>query len=404
MYYKKNNLFIEKIRTQSITKKVSTPFYCYSYNQLKTNILSFKKNFSNINPLICFSVKSNNNLQILKVIKNFGLGADVVSKGELLRVLKAGINPNKIVFSGVGKTTSEIDFAIQKKILLINAESENELKNIQKIAKKKNKIVNVGLRLNPNIDARTLKKISTGRDEDKFGISKKILIKLINNYKNSSHINIKCLSVHIGSQILDHRPYLKMINVLNNLIIESQHKFDYIDLGGGMGIDYNLSSKKLNYKKYKFAVKKLLNKHKVKIIFEPGRSIIGDTAALITKVIYIKSTSRKNFVIMDAAMNDFMRPALYGSFHRIIPAKKSKIIKKKIHDFVGPICETTDRFLSLKKYQKIKENDILAICDVGAYGIVLASNYNLRTKPSEVLVKNSNFKIISKKENISKLV
>ena len=329
MYYKKNNLFIEKIRTQSITKKVSTPFYCYSYNQLKTNILSFKKNFSNINPLICFSVKSNNNLQILKVIKNFGLGADVVSKGELLRVLKAGINPNKIVFSGVGKTTSEIDFAIQKKILLINAESENELKNIQKIAKKKNKIVNVGLRLNPNIDARTLKKISTGRDEDKFGISKKILIKLINNYKNSSHINIKCLSVHIGSQILDHRPYLKMINVLNNLIIESQHKFDYIDLGGGMGIDYNLSSKKLNYKKYKFAVKKLLNKHKVKIIFEPGRSIIGDTAALITKVIYIKSTSRKNFVIMDAAMNDFMRPALYGSFHRIIPAKKSKIIKKK---------------------------------------------------------------------------
>ncbi len=404
MYYKKNNLFIEKIRTQSITKKVSTPFYCYSYNQLKTNILSFKKNFSNINPLICFSVKSNNNLQILKVIKNFGLGADVVSKGELLRVLKAGINPNKIVFSGVGKTTSEIDFAIQKKILLINAESENELKNIQKIAKKKNKIVNVGLRLNPNIDARTLKKISTGRDEDKFGISKNILIKLINNYKNSSHINIKCLSVHIGSQILDHRPYLKMINVLNNLIIESQHKFDYIDLGGGMGIDYNLSSKKLNYKKYKFAVKKLLNKHKVKIIFEPGRSIIGDTAALITKVIYIKSTSRKNFVIMDAAMNDFMRPALYGSFHRIIPAKKSKIIKKKIHDFVGPICETTDRFLSLKKYQKIKENDILAICDVGAYGIVLASNYNLRTKPSEVLVKNSNFKIISKKENISKLV
>ncbi len=404
MFYRNNNLYIEKINAQSISKQIETPFYCYSYDKLKNNIYKFKNDFNDINPLICFSVKSNNNLSILKVIKSFGLGADVVSKGELLRALKAGINPNKIVFSGVGKTADEINFAVQKKILLINAESENELKIIKKIAKTKNKIIDVGLRLNPNIDAKTLKKISTGRNEDKFGISEKDLIKLLNKYKNLSNVNIKCLSVHIGSQILDHRPYSKMINVIDNIINKTKYNFEYIDLGGGMGIDYNLDGKNLDYRKYTKVIKKFLKRHKVKIIFEPGRSIIGNTAALVTKVIYVKTSKRKNFVILDSGMSDFMRPALYGSAHRIIPIKKNKTIVKKIHDFVGPICETTDKFLSLNKYQKIKENDFLAICDVGAYGIVLSSNYNLRLKPAEVMVNNSNFKIISKKENIKKLV
>ena len=404
MYYKQNNLFVEKVNARSISNRINTPFYCYSVDKLKNNIKEFKKNFSSINPLICFSVKSNNNLNILKIIKNFGLGADVVSKGELLRVLKAGIKPNKIVFSGVGKTVEEIDFAIQKKILLINAESENEIKVIQKISKKKNKKVNIGLRLNPNIDAKTLKKISTGRNEDKFGISEYDFVKLINKYRYSSNIKIKCLSVHIGSQILNYKPYVKMISVIDKIISKTKYNFDYIDLGGGMGINYELNSKKLDYKKYKIAIKKFLKKYAVKIIFEPGRSIIGNTAALITKVIYVKSSSKKNFVIVDAAMNDFIRPALYGSSHRIIPLKKNKKVIKKIHDFVGPICETTDKFLTLNKYQKINENDFLAICDVGAYGIVLSSNYNLRTRPSEVLVNKSYFKLISKREKLIKIV
>ncbi len=404
MYYKKNNLYIEKVSTFSLAKKINTPFYCYSFKRLKNNINQFKKNFRGINPLICFSVKSNNNTNILRIIKNFGLGADVVSKGELLRVLKAGIKPHKIVFSGVGKTSDEINFAVQKKILLINAESENEVRIIEKIAKKRRVKINIGLRLNPNIDAKTLKKISTGRNEDKFGISDKVLITLLKKYKKSLYINIKCLSVHIGSQILDPQPYLKMINVIKNVIKKSKYKFDYIDLGGGMGIDYKSSSKKFNYEKYRIAIKSFLKKHNVKIIFEPGRSIIGNTAILITKVIYVKSSLKKNFVILDSSMSDFIRPALYGSSHRIIASKKNKTIIKKEHDFVGPVCETTDRFLSLKKYQKIKENDILAICDVGAYGIVLSSNYNLRTKPAEVLVNRSNFKIISKRENIYKII
>ena len=404
MKYNKHRLFIEKVNAQSIAKKIDTPFYCYSFNKLKTNINNFKKNFNKIDPLICFSVKSNNNLYILRIIKKFGLGADVVSKGELLRALKAGISPNKIVFSGVGKTKEEINFAIDKKILLINAESEDEINVINKIAIKKKKKVNVGLRLNPNIDAKTLKKISTGRNEDKFGVPEKIFLKIIKKFNSSSTINIRCLSVHIGSQILDHKPYLRMIRVIENIIKKSKNKFDYIDLGGGMGIDYGLNSKKLNYKKYSSSIESLLKKYKVKFIFEPGRSIIGDAACLITKVIYVKSSTKKNFIILDSAMNDFMRPALYGSLHRIIPTVKNNKILKKVHDFVGPICETTDRFLTLKKYQQLKENDTLAICDVGAYGIVLASNYNLRPKPAEVLINNSSLKIISKRENINKII
>ena len=178
-----------------------------------------------------------------------------------------------------------------------------------------------------------------------------------------------------------------MIKVINNFINKSKYKFEYIDLGGGMGINYNLNKKVLNYKKYYSEIKKFLKRHRVKIIFEPGRSIIGDTALLITKIIYIKPTNKKNFIILDAAMNDFMRPALYGASHNIIPLKKNRNILNKVHDFVGPVCESTDKFLMLKKYQKLKKNEILAICDVGAYGIVLASNYNLRTKPIEVLVK-----------------
>ena len=404
MEYRNNNLYIEKINVNFLSKKIETPFYCYSFSKLKNNISEFKKNFYEINPLICFSVKSNNNLNILKLIKKFGLGADVVSKGELLRVLKAGINPKKIVFSGVGKTLNEISFAIQKKILLINAESENEVSNIESIAKKKNKKINIGLRLNPNIDAKTLKKISTGRNKDKFGISEKDFIRLLKKYKNSQNINIKCLSVHIGSQILDYKPYLKMMKVIDGIIQKTNFKFEYIDLGGGMGIEYNKDSKKLNYKKYSLIIKKFLKKHKVKIIFEPGRSIVGNAGILISKVIYLKSSENKNFVILDAAMNDFMRPALYGSKHQIVPAKKNRTIIKKIHDFVGPICETTDIFLSVKHYQKIKENDTMVICDVGAYGIVLASNYNLRTKPAEILINKSDIKVISKKENLHKII
>ena len=277
MKYINKKLTVEKISFQKIANKFGTPFYSYSYSKLKENINNFKKSFRSFTPLICFAVKSNTNVNIIREIKKFGLGADVVSIGELMMALKAGINPNKIVFSGVGKTTSEISFAIDKKILLINTESLSEIKEINRIAKSKNKKIRIGVRLNPNTDAKTLSQISTGKKENKFGVNKNTFYEIINYCKNSKNIDLKCLSVHIGSQILDHRPYEIMLKSVSQILNKTNHKFDFIDLGGGMGIVYTDKNKKLNYKKYNTAILKFLQKHKVKIIFEPGRSIIGDT-------------------------------------------------------------------------------------------------------------------------------
>ena len=309
MYYSKNKLFIDKIPVDKIINQVGTPSYCYSYNQLKDNILKFKKSFNKINPLICFAVKANNNTKILSEIGKLGLGADVVSKGELMAALKSKIHPKKIVFSGVGKTYEEIDFAVKNKILLINAESESEIRTILKIAKKINRSVDIGLRLNPNVDAQTIKEITTGKNSNKFGLTDKEVIRLLEYYKNSKYLNIKCLSVHIGSQITSHIPYLKMLKSIQKVIDKSNFRFEYIDLGGGMGINYELKAQILNYKKYSDQIAKFMKKNNSKIIFEPGRSIIGNTGYLLTKIIYIKKTNKINFVILDAGMNDLMRPS-----------------------------------------------------------------------------------------------
>ena len=398
MKYINKKLSIEKVAVENIAKKYKTPTYCYSYRQLKENIKNFKKNFKSFSPLICFSVKSNTNVNLIKEISKLGLGADVVSMGELMIAIKAGIKPKKIVFSGVGKTSNEIDYAIDKNILLINAESKSEIKEIERIAKLKKKKVHVGIRLNPNTDAKTLKQISTGKKENKFGVNEKTFCELVKYCKGSKNIILKCLSVHIGSQILDHRPYEKMLRILDKIINKVNHKFEFIDLGGGMGISYDNNDKKLNYKRYNIAIKKFLKNNKSKIIFEPGRSIIGDTGTLVSKVIYIKKSGRKNFVIINAAMNDFMRPALYGASHKMLPSVKKNTNSKKTYEVVGPICESTDKFTTLKNFQELEENDFIVICDVGAYGMSLSSNYNLRPKPIELLIKGSKIKIIRKRQ------
>ena len=309
MKYLKKKLTIENVKVDYIAKKYGTPTYCYSYSELKKNINNFKNSFRSFSPLICFAVKSNTNVNLIKEIKKFGLGADVVSMGELMMAIKAGINPKKIVFSGVGKTFDEIKYAINKNIFLINAESESEVKQIEKIAKLKKKKIQIGIRLNPNTDAKTLSQISTGKKENKFGVNSKTFITLINNYKNSNHIDLKCLSVHIGSQILDHKPYEKMLKSISKILEKIKYRFEFIDLGGGMGISYDNKQKSLDYKKYRIVIKKFLKNHKSKIIFEPGRCIIGNTGTLISKIIYIKKSGKKNFIILDAAMNDLMRPA-----------------------------------------------------------------------------------------------
>ncbi len=404
MKYINKRLTVEKVNFHRISKKFGTPCYCYSYSKLKENVNKFKENFKSFSPLICFAVKSNTNVNLIREIKKFGLGADVVSLGELLIALKAGIKPNKIVFSGVGKTSSELNFAINKKILLINAESLSEIIEINRIAKLRNKKVRVGIRLNPNTDAKTLKQISTGKKENKFGVNKNTFHKIVDFCKNSKNIDLKCLSVHIGSQILDHKPYGKMLNAVSYILDKTNHQFEFVDLGGGMGISYSNKNKTLNYKKYNTAINNFLKKHKVKIIFEPGRSIIGNTGILISKVIYIKDSGRKKFIILDAAMNDLMRPALYGAFHRTLPVIKSNKMSNKTYEFVGPICESTDKFITLKKFQKLKEKDLIAICDVGAYGMSLSSNYNLRPKSIELLIKGSKINVIRKRQKLTEII
>ena len=402
--YVGKNLFIEKLSINNIVKKNKTPFYLYSENQIIENYLKFTKTFKKTNPIVCFAAKSNSNVAILKSLGRLGAGADVVSGGELLKALKAGIRANKIVFSGVGKTEDELKIAINKKILLINCESESEAKLVNKIAKKLKKKVSIGFRLNPNVDAKTHKKISTGKAENKFGLSIKnfkLFFKDISTYKN---IKLDALSVHIGSQILTDAPYRKTLNVMSKLITELNLKLKFVDLGGGFGINYSGKDKPINLNKYSTLVHNFSKKLKCKIIFEPGRSIIGDTGILLSKIQYIKKGANKNFIILDVGMNDFMRPALYDAKHKIIPISKVKSKTKGLIEFVGPICESTCKFGIYKNYQKINENDYVAITNVGAYGASLSSNYNTRPLIAEVLVNKNKLRYIRKKQNLLKLI
>jgi diaminopimelate decarboxylase len=399
-----SNLFLEKLSVASNLKKHKTPFYLYSENQIRDNYLKFTNTFKKINPLVCFAAKSNSNLTILKTLGKLGAGVDVVSGGELLKALKAGIRPNKIVFSGVGKTEEEIKLAINKKILLINCESESEAILINKIAKKFNKKISIGFRLNPNIDAKTHKKISTGKADNKFGVSIKNFSSFLKDMKKLKNINLEALSVHIGSQILSDVPYKKVLNFLSKLIKNLNLNLKYIDLGGGFGINYTGKEKPINLGSYANFVHSFSKKLNCKIIFEPGRSIVGNTSILVSKIQYIKNGSNKKFIILNVGMNDFMRPALYDAQHNIIPLKKVNNKNKGLIEFVGPICESTCKFGKYKKYQKISENDFIAITNVGAYGSSLSSNYNTRPLIAEILVNKNKFKIIRKKQNLLKLI
>tara|TARA_B110000211_G_scaffold74104_1_gene86329 strand:+ start:111 stop:1340 length:1230 start_codon:yes stop_codon:yes gene_type:complete len=402
--YVGKNLFLEKLSISNILKKNKTPFYLYSENQIINNYLKFTKTFKKTNPIVCFAAKSNSNVAILKILGKLGAGADVVSVGELLKALKAGIKSNKIVFSGVGKTEEELEIAINKKILLINCESESEAKLIDKIAKKLKKKVSIGFRLNPNIDAKTHKKISTGKAENKFGLSIKNFKSFFRDISMYQNIRLDALSVHIGSQILTDSPYKKTLNVMSKLIEELNLELKFVDLGGGFGINYSGKDKPINLTKYSALVDNFSKKLKCKIIFEPGRSIIGDTGILLSKIQYIKKSANKDFIILDVGMNDFMRPALYDAKHIIIPVSKVSSKIKGLIEFVGPICESTCKFGIYKNFSKIKENDYIAITNVGAYGSSLSSNYNTRPLIAEILVSKNKFKYIRKKQNLLKLI
>jgi len=402
--YSGQKLFVEDLSIANLIKKNKTPFYLYSEKQIKENYSNLTQNFKNVNPLICFAAKANTNLSILKMLGKLGAGADVVSGGELLKAIKAGINPNKIVFSGVGKTEDELKLAVKKKILLINIESESEAKLINNIGKKSNIKIPVGFRLNPDVDAKTHKKISTGKSDNKFGISIKNFYSFYKNIKQFKNLKIDALSVHIGSQILSDVPYKKTLNILLKIINILNIKLKYVDLGGGFGISYEKKDKKINLKNYAKLVYNFKKKLNCNIIFEPGRSLVGNAGILVSKIQYIKRGENKFFIILDAGMNDFMRPALYDARHEIIPINK---LAKKLSgniEFVGPICESTCKFTKYKNYSKINEGDFIAITNTGAYGSSLSSNYNTRPLVAEILVSKNKFKVIRKKQDLLKLI
>lgn len=404
---KNNKLHINNIKLEKILKKRKTPFYLYSLNQIRQNVKHINSSFKNFSPLICYAVKANSNLSILKELKKNNLGADVVSVGELKLALKAGIKPNKIVFSGVGKTVEEIKFAIKKGILSINAESTNEITLINDISKKLKKITNIGVRINPDIKAKTNRKIATGNKVNKFGISIPEFLNVIKNKNKFQNIKISLLSVHIGSQIKDINVYKKVLNLISKILIKLKnlkHTINCIDLGGGMGIPYFKHDKKFDFKKFGLEVSKFYRKERIKIIFEIGRFITGNSGHIISKVIYVKKIKDRFFIIIDTGMNDMARSAIYDTFHEIIPLhKRTKKFFKKV-EFVGPICESSDTFGVYKNYSMLKEGDYVCITNCGAYGRTLSSNYNMRPLIEEVILNNKKIKTVRLRQKIEDLI
>lgn len=404
--YKGKNFYAEGVSVDSIIKKTGTPVYIYSEKTLKRHYNAFTEAFSGVPHLICYSIKANSNIAILRTFAGEGSGFDIVSGGELYRALKAGANPKKIVFSGVGKREDEIEFAIKKNILMFNVESPQELRAIDRAAKRLKKKAGVSIRVNPDVDPQTHPYISTGLKKNKFGIETgKAIEEYIyakNNLKNVLPIGIDC---HIGSQITKIEPFVdalaKTKELLSTLRAEGLD-IKYLDMGGGLGITYD-KEEPPHPSRYGEAVIAGTKDLGVTLIFEPGRSIVGNAGILATKVIYTKEGTEKNFIIVDAAMNDLARPSLYGSYHAI-KAVKDSAAAEFTADVVGPICESGDFLAKDRLLPKVKAGEALAVMSAGAYGFSMSSNYNTRPRAAEVMVSGRDFFVIRKRETLEDLV
>lgn len=403
--FKKNKLYVEQIPVEEIAQKVGTPVYIYSHATLRKHFSTFNDAFSSTPHLLCFSMKCNSNIAILKAIANEGGGVDIVSGGELFRALKAGVNPQKIVYSGVGKTDDEIAQALQANILVFNVESEAELDAINRVAGSLKKKAPISLRVNPNIDPKTHPYISTGMKKSKFGIDVKKAIEIYKKAKALTNLKIVGLDCHIGSQLTQVRPFVDALKKLKVLITQLRKlgiEIQYLDLGGGLGIRYKDESPP-SPSAYAKAILNEIKDLNVTLIFEPGRVIMGNSGILVTRVIYNKKGAAKEFVVVDAAMNDLIRPAFYGSFHEISHVNQKKGRKRK-SDIVGPICESGDFFAQNRLLPEAKRGDLLAIFSAGAYGFAMSSNYNSRPKVAEVLVNDKEFHIIRQRETLDDLI
>jgi diaminopimelate decarboxylase len=404
-------LHCENLPLPELAKRYGTPLYVYSATAIRERLVAFENAFRTIPHTICYSVKANSNVNLLRLLARQGCGFDVVSGGELERVLVADRNAaRKVVFSGVGKSRDEITASLKAKILLFNVESESELAVLAECAAQLRTVARLALRVNPDVAADTHPYISTGLRKHKFGVPISKARTLYAKASEARYLKVAGVSVHIGSQITDVAPFAEAIARVADLVRDLRsdgHKIDYVDTGGGLGIDYQKPASQFadDVTKYARAVSGPLRGLNVHLLLEPGRSIVGPAGALITSVIYKKENDGKRFLVVDAAMNDLIRPALYGAYHQIVPVVQAKELAatKEIVDVVGPVCESGDFFARDRELPRLEEGDLLAILDAGAYGMALASNYNTRPRPAEILVSGKSAKVIRRREKAREL-
>jgi len=403
-HFRGSELHCEDVPIQRIADEVGTPFYLYSASTIKRHVRVFTEAFSSVNHLVCFSVKANSNLAVLHLMAQMGIGADIVSGGELYRALKAGISPKKIVFSGVGKTAEEMGFALESGIFMFNVESSEELQVLAKIAVAKKKTAPVAFRVNPDVDPKTHPYISTGLKKNKFGIPVTEALTLYRHAAGMDGINVMGIDFHIGSQLTTSEPFGEAVRRLMDLV----HKIEgegipirHIDVGGGLGITYDTESPPLPSDYANTILKALGNGDRV-LILEPGRVIVGNAGILVTKVLYRKKGATRNFVIVDAAMNDLIRPSLYDAYQKVLAVRQSERAEQ-ICDVVGPICESTDFMGRDLRLPSPEKGELLAIMSAGAYGFPMSSQYNSRPRIAEVMVMDDRFEVVRERETFEDL-
>jgi len=404
--YKEQQLHVEQLPVKKLAEQVKTPFYCYSQSSIEQAYQNYADNLTELDTLICYAVKANTNQAIIRTLAKLGAGADVVSAGELKRALLAGVPANKIVYSGVAKTENEIAFALEQNIFQFNLESENELQRVSKIASQLNKKAHIAFRINPDVDAKTHAKISTGMSENKFGIPISRARAIYATAASLPGIKIQGVDVHIGSQLTCLEPFDNAFRLIKELVVELRddgHDIKIIDLGGGLGVKYKageMSDSAIT--EYCENVTCLFKDMNCTLVFEPGRSLVAESGILVSSVVYKKRGEKRIFLIIDAAMNDFIRPSMYDAYHDILAI--SKTTKTEIYDVVGPVCESGDTFATQREMQAVNEGDLVAISMVGAYGAVMSSSYNTRLTAPEVLVKGNQFSVIKERPSYDDLI
>ncbi|MGD9852721.1 MAG: diaminopimelate decarboxylase [Nitrospirales bacterium] len=404
--YQGNELFCEEVPIRQVVEQVGSPCYIYSHRTLIRHFQAFEEAFKAIPHLVAFAMKANSNIAVLRVLAREGCGADIVSGGELFRALKAGVPPQKMVFAGVGKSEEEIQYALKSNILMFNVESPNELQHINTVAGALGMRARVALRINPDIDPQTHPYISTGLKKSKFGIRSDRALEEFEIAQQLPYIEVVGVHKHIGSQLTKINPFVDSLKKILELIGILQGKgfnIQYLNIGGGLGITYSDETPP-HPKDLAEAISPLLSTIKCHLIMEPGRSIVGNAGILVTKVLYNKDAETKRFVIVDAAMNDLLRPSLYEAHHDILPVMKNESAPVNTVDVVGPICESGDFLAKDRKMGESKQGDLLAVMSAGAYGFTMSSNYNSRPRVPEVLVKGKDIMVIRKRESFEDLI